>query len=205
MDFIVRETGEKCTVSELSANGRDYAQDTAFRYDFLQYCLEKGIVVRDEEKNAYIASWDMVQYWKRFFGAYQVLKDDLDRLRQEYDSNQVNGIFSLFLEDFDLESYQRAFKGTSLVLQRRYNTNTARLIGTHSSGLPTDNPHYYTVSLYRQKDGEYFMVGEGGPESQYGREGKDGGMLSGRRSFSVPEAEARKWMEKYGGKELVID
>ena len=120
------------------------------------------------------------------------------QLRHQYGFRQVDEIFSLFMEDFIRESYQRAVDATSFALQKRFDTSTACLIGTNTSDRPIPHPLDCAVSLYQQRDGTYFMVSEGGPGTM------DNSKSSGKRIFAVTEAEAREWAEKYCH-ELVID
>mgnify|MGYP000062577045 CR=1 FL=1 len=49
---------------------------------------------------------------------------------------------------------------------KMYDTKTAKCVGTYSYGDPNE-PEHYTESLYQKRTGEFFLYGEGGPESLY--------------------------------------
>ena len=45
---------------------------------------------------------------------------------------------------------------------RKYDTETAKHIGSRSEGQP-GNFEYFTEDLYLKKTGEFFLLGDGGP------------------------------------------
>lgn len=80
---------------------------------------------------------------------------------------------------------------------KMYNTETAKFLGLYSSGYGYSDFHYYCESLYLKKTGEYFLMGEGGPASQY-RERVDGSCWSsGRKIMPLTVDEAREWAENH--------
>lgn len=48
-----------------------------------------------------------------------------------------------------------------------YDTKKARKIGEYSSDLPASAFGYYKEALYKKQNGEYFLVGEGGPRRSF--------------------------------------
>ena len=51
---------------------------------------------------------------------------------------------------------------------RKYNTETAKMVGGWDNGYPTD-VFYYFEELYKKKTGEFFLYGEGNAMSKYSR------------------------------------
>lgn len=82
------------------------------------------------------------------------------------------------------------------VNNKKYDTDTAKSLGTYESGsLPTDFG-YLKETLYRKKTGEFFLYGEGGPLSKYGQKIHDGsGFGEGLQPISYEVAE--KWAETH--------
>lgn len=80
---------------------------------------------------------------------------------------------------------------------KRYDTETAREVGSASYGNRGDFEHF-DESLYRTRSGNWFVAGWGGPRSHYAEQvdqrSWSGG--SGLRPLSTPEA--REWLERHG-------
>lgn len=53
-----------------------------------------------------------------------------------------------------------------IIKNRVYDTDTAADLGTYATSLD-DNLNYVTETLYRKKTGEYFLWGQGGPQTKY--------------------------------------
>ena len=77
-----------------------------------------------------------------------------------------------------------------------YNTETATELGRYSS-LARWESNYVDEGLYRTKKGRYFLAGEGGALSRYGRHGRVGGWCEGEKIIPITEDEAREWMERH--------
>lgn len=79
---------------------------------------------------------------------------------------------------------------------KRYNTETAELIGECTNTFNYSDFNYECEKLYRKKTGEFFLYGEGGPMTSYavysGNNNWSGG--SKIRPFSIEEA--KKWGEE---------
>ena len=73
----------------------------------------------------------------------------------------------------------------------RYNTETAKLLGTHETGLPGDINHR-GQELYRTKAGKYFiyLYGNGFPKP-------DGWWGWGEEITPITEDAARQWAEQH--------
>lgn len=75
-----------------------------------------------------------------------------------------------------------------------YNTETATELANRSRCYPRDF-NYISETLYRKKTGEYFLYGEGGPNTTYSEPVGDSGWASGWNIIPMSELEARSWME----------
>lgn len=79
---------------------------------------------------------------------------------------------------------------------RRYNTDTAKYIGSAQSNCGVTDFKYFEESLYLKKTGEFFLHGKGGPASKYAKE-FDGSMWGDEKIIPISLEEARAWGEKY--------
>jgi hypothetical protein len=80
----------------------------------------------------------------------------------------------------------------------RYDTDTAEEVASHSYGYKTD---FESVdeSLYRTKNGRWFLAGSGGPKTRYAESvGTDGnGRIGGKGIVPITELEARDLLEAW--------
>lgn len=83
---------------------------------------------------------------------------------------------------------------------RKYDTETAKYLGSSTYSNPSNN-HYRHEELYRKKNGEYFLYGEGGSSSVYASQLDVNFWGSGEAIIPMTDDEARKWAEK----ELSVD
>lgn len=84
---------------------------------------------------------------------------------------------------------------------KRYNTDTAQLMGEHSYGYPGDFD-YVSEELYRKQTGEFFIHGEGGAHTSYAVAVGQNSWSGGERITPLSYAEAQKWAEEHlGGEE----
>ena len=79
---------------------------------------------------------------------------------------------------------------------RKYDTNTATLIGDAGHSYPSDF-EYWREELYRKKTGEFFLHGWGGPRSGYARRTGQNEWSSGEQIIPLSLKEARRWIETY--------
>jgi hypothetical protein len=79
---------------------------------------------------------------------------------------------------------------------KRYDTNTAKLIGETSYSNPGDFS-WWCEELYQKRTGEFFLYGEGGPASKYSRQIEQNTWSGGEQIIPLTLAEAKKWGEKY--------
>ena len=79
---------------------------------------------------------------------------------------------------------------------KMYNTDTAIEIGSWNNGLGYNDFRNCDESLYKTKNGRYFLAGHGGPMSKYARPA--GNMTSGGSGIDpVSEKDARLWCETH--------
>ena len=79
---------------------------------------------------------------------------------------------------------------------RRYDTETAKLLGQASYSNSTDFA-YWSEELYVKRTGEYFLYGEGGPMSKYSQQVGQNEWTGGQEIIPLSLKEAKKWTEKY--------
>lgn len=79
---------------------------------------------------------------------------------------------------------------------KMYNTETAEFMGGWSNGRTDRDFRHCSEDLYRKKNGEFFLDGEGGPMTRYAVPVGD---MTGGSSQIIPlsEAEAREWVEEH--------
>ena len=79
---------------------------------------------------------------------------------------------------------------------KRYDTDTATLIGSAGYGYPGDFD-YWEENLYCKKTGEFFIHGEGGAMSKYSRKTGNNEWSGGEEIIPISLDEAKEWGEKY--------
>ena len=83
-----------------------------------------------------------------------------------------------------------------------YNTETAKLLHEWDNGIYGNDFRSCEESLYKTKNGAYFVAGSGGPMSIYAE--VHGNSTSGGSNIEVlTESEAITWLEEYGGIEAL--
>ena len=83
-----------------------------------------------------------------------------------------------------------------IIKNKVYDTNKAKRVGTWDNGHNTSDFRYCSEDLYRKKNGEFFLYGEGGPMSKYAkRYGNDVGY--GERISLLSYEAAQEWAEEH--------
>ena len=85
-----------------------------------------------------------------------------------------------------------------------YDTDTAELLGTYTSPYLPNDGFYYKESLYRKKNGEFFVSGEGGSLTKYAQCFVNGRGY-GYSIFLLSEDVAKHWVEQYLDADDYID
>ncbi len=148
-----------------------------------------------------VAPCELAKYWKErqeeLRAKLKNIDDKMDELKDKYNVDEVMDIYARELGDSDDVDVEAAVVSvTCNILRKRYNLETAQLIGSCSSDLPRSDSSYYEERLYQQDTGEFFLVGRGGPNTKYGRAYEDGSARGGGRTFSISIADAKDWIEK---------
>ena len=79
---------------------------------------------------------------------------------------------------------------------RKYDTETAELIGYYTYSNPSDF-YYVEESLYRKKTGEFFLDGEGGAASVYAETAGSNERYGGEKIIPLTVEEAKEWAEHH--------
>jgi len=82
---------------------------------------------------------------------------------------------------------------------KRYNTDTAvKVADVGSPGMTSRSDHTYEDTyLYRTKKGAWFLSGEGGPRSRWGRSVGNSTIASGSGLQPITPDEARELLEQH--------
>ena len=78
-----------------------------------------------------------------------------------------------------------------------YSPDTARMIGSCSNWLDHSDPLWINETLYQKKTGEFFLVGEGGPESKYAEIIGGCRWTGGSKILPLTWEEAKEWAHNY--------
>jgi hypothetical protein len=79
---------------------------------------------------------------------------------------------------------------------KKYDTDTAKLVGSKSNGGGWRDFNHYEESMYLKKTGEFFLSGEGGPMTKYAVSEGQNSWSGGSAIIPMTHAEAREWAEK---------
>ena len=82
-----------------------------------------------------------------------------------------------------------------IINSKLYDTETAKEIGSTYNGLNCGDSSYCEEKLYLKKTGEFFLYGEGGPMTKYGRAVGDG-YAWGESIVPIDIADAKKWVQE---------
>ena len=81
---------------------------------------------------------------------------------------------------------------------KRYDTATALEVASASSSCGRGDFRSWEETLYRTPNGNWFVAGEGGPMTKYGRPDGGGMTTGGKGLFPLYPDEAREWLEEEG-------
>lgn len=79
---------------------------------------------------------------------------------------------------------------------KKYDTETAKFCGEYTYSNARDFNHF-GERLYQKKNCEFFLYGEGGATSKYGRSCGQNEWCGSEQIIPLSENEARDWAEKY--------
>ena len=86
----------------------------------------------------------------------------------------------------------------------RYDTDSATLIGSDESNLPTSDFHHWSEALYiSPRSGRYFLAGEGHALTKYGKINENGDRHAGETIIPMSQAQALEWAEQHLDQEII--
>ena len=80
---------------------------------------------------------------------------------------------------------------------KRYNTETAKLVGTWEANEPESSDFWEKEELYQKRSGEFFLIGQGGAQTQYARFSMGGESKPGIELRPIEPEEASDWTEEH--------
>lgn len=80
---------------------------------------------------------------------------------------------------------------------KKYNTDTAKLLGTWCAECGSTDFNYFAESLYRSKSGNFFIYGKGGPDPPYRQQVEYSTWTGGESIIPISFEQAQKWAEKH--------
>lgn len=78
-----------------------------------------------------------------------------------------------------------------------YDTDTARELGIWTNTWDHRSWTYEHESLYVKRTGEYFLFGEGGPQTKYAESTSDNQWSGGQKILPLSPSKAREWAEEH--------
>ncbi len=80
---------------------------------------------------------------------------------------------------------------------KRYNTESAKLVGAWEANEPENSDFWEKEELYQKRSGEFFLVGQGGAQTQYARFSMAGESKPGIELRPIEPEEASDWAEEH--------
>ena len=80
---------------------------------------------------------------------------------------------------------------------KKYDTETAKEVGYWSNGGSWRDFSHVDETLYRKKTGEYFLFGEGGPQTRYAVSTGQNSWTGGEKIIPLTHENARQWAEEH--------
>lgn len=80
---------------------------------------------------------------------------------------------------------------------KRYDTETAELVGEWANTYNYSDWSYKCEELYRKKTGEFFLYGEGGPRSEYAVQTDSHSWTGSSKIIPLTINEAKEWAEEH--------
>ena len=78
-----------------------------------------------------------------------------------------------------------------------YDTETATELASYSNGGTWRDFSHFEETLYRKRNGEFFLHGEGGPMTRYAEAQGQNSWSGGARIMPLTYQEAQEWAEKH--------
>lgn len=84
-----------------------------------------------------------------------------------------------------------------IISNKVYDTETAKLMAAWSNGGSWRDFSHVEETLYRKKTGEYFLFGEGGPQTRYAVSTGQNSWTGGEKIIPLTHETARQWAEEH--------
>lgn len=85
-----------------------------------------------------------------------------------------------------------------------YNTETATMIAEYWNGLTNSDFNHISEELYRTKNGNFFLAGNGGAMTKYCQKSGNNSFCGSEKIIPITEDEAKAWLEKNSDAETYI-
>jgi hypothetical protein len=87
---------------------------------------------------------------------------------------------------------------------KRYDTESARLVGEYENSLPVTDFHHVWMGLYcTPRSGQYFLAGEGGPMTRFSQSAGQNSWTGGSDIIPMTRQEALEWAERHLDSQVV--
>jgi len=83
-----------------------------------------------------------------------------------------------------------------VINKKMYNTETAECLATFDNGLNKSDFNWIAESLFKTKNGAYFLHGEGGPLTEYSEECGSNSWTGSDEITPLTRDEAVEWAER---------
>lgn len=84
-----------------------------------------------------------------------------------------------------------------IVNGKRYNTDSAQLVGVYETNEPEKSDFWCREELYLKRTGEFFLVGHGGAQTGYAIWSVNGNPKPGEELRPLDPSEAEMWVEEH--------
>jgi hypothetical protein len=85
----------------------------------------------------------------------------------------------------------------AIINGKRYDTETAELVGDGCSDAGRGDFNYWSARLYKTKKGTFFLAGEGGARSLFAKPCGNNGSQGGSGIVPMDDEAARDWAERH--------
>ncbi|MBR3780651.1 MAG: hypothetical protein IKK63_05560 [Clostridia bacterium] len=92
-----------------------------------------------------------------------------------------------------------------IINKKMYNTETAKRIASCNNGLGYNDINYFSERLYRKKNREFFLYGEGGPATKYSECIGQNSWSSGCDIIPLTLDEAKEWAEEHMSADYFVE
>ena len=93
----------------------------------------------------------------------------------------------------------------AIIAKKLYDTDTAKEIAERWNGRGTSDWGYLREVLYQNKNGEFFLHGDGGPMTEYREECGNRMYCGSEKIIPFTVEEAKDWVEEYSNADTYIE